>query len=118
MINTIEACERIKEEYNFLQAQNQNLKLECEKIAQEKTEMQRHYYYEMSYGLNVEMHKQTEIAKRLSAICAQLVPYLSQEVIILGFVYKPVNFLVNIKYFGVVFSINSKYQLQLNEQNK
>lgn len=79
MINTIEACERIKEEYNFLQAQNQNLKLECEKIAQEKTEMQRHYYYEMSYGLNVEMHKQTEIAKRLSAICAQLVPYLSQE---------------------------------------
>ena len=35
----------------------------------------------MSYGLNVEMHKQTEIAKRLSAICAQLVPYLSQEVI-------------------------------------
>ena len=43
MINTIEACERIKEEYNFLQAQNQSLKLECEKIAQEKTEMQRHY---------------------------------------------------------------------------
>ena len=37
-------------------------------------------YYEMSYGLNVEMHKQTEIAKRLGAICAQLVPYLSQEV--------------------------------------
>lgn len=81
MINTIEACERIKEEYNFLHAQNQSLKLECEKIAQEKTEMQRHYvmYYEMSYGLNVEMHKQTEIAKRLGAICAQLVPYLSQE---------------------------------------
>jgi groucho len=33
----------------------------------------------MSYGLNVEMHKQTEIAKRLSAICAQLVPFLTQE---------------------------------------
>ena len=43
IINTLEACERIKEEYNFLQAQNQSLKLECEKIAQEKTEMQRHY---------------------------------------------------------------------------
>jgi hypothetical protein len=83
MMSTLEACERIKEEYNFLQAQNQSLKLEIEKIAQEKTEMQRHYvmYYEMSYGLNVEMHKQTEIAKRLSAICAQLVPYLSQEVV-------------------------------------
>lgn len=34
----------------------------------------------MSYGLNVEMHKQSEIVKRLNAICAQLVPYLSQEV--------------------------------------
>jgi groucho len=114
MINTLEACERIKEEYNFLQAQNANLKLECEKIVQEKTEMQRHYvmvilyyilnvcyfffifyfffhfkYYEMSYGLNVEMHKQTEIAKRLGAICAQLVPYLSQEVNI--FVYLSVS---------------------------
>eukprot|EP00731_Ephydatia_muelleri_P014487 Em0008g207a len=36
-------------------------------------------YYEMSYGLNVEMHKQTEIAKRLNAICAQVIPFLSQE---------------------------------------
>jgi hypothetical protein len=36
-------------------------------------------YYEMSYGLNVEMHKQTEISKRLSALINQLVPFLSQE---------------------------------------
>ncbi|KAL4710980.1 hypothetical protein ACJJTC_017945 [Scirpophaga incertulas] len=36
-------------------------------------------YYEMSYGLNVEMHKQTEIAKRLNAIIAQILPFLSQE---------------------------------------
>merc|ERR1712117_661516 len=36
-------------------------------------------YYEMSYGLNVEMHKQMEIAKRLNAIIAQLLPFLSQE---------------------------------------
>nr|XP_029541910.1 transducin-like enhancer protein 4 isoform X1 [Oncorhynchus nerka] len=43
--------------------------------------MQRHYimYYEMSYGLNIEMHKQAEIVKRLSAICAQIIPFLSQE---------------------------------------
>uniref|UniRef100_A0A8D0EKI9 Groucho/TLE N-terminal Q-rich domain-containing protein n=1 Tax=Strix occidentalis caurina TaxID=311401 RepID=A0A8D0EKI9_STROC len=33
----------------------------------------------MSYGLNIEMHKQTEIAKRLNVICAQLIPFLSQE---------------------------------------
>merc|ERR1719394_1738175 len=61
-----ETCERIKEEFNFIQNQYHTLKLECEKLAQDKTEMQRHYvmYYEMSYGLNVEMHKQTEIGKR------------------------------------------------------
>ncbi|XP_072051361.1 transducin-like enhancer protein 4 isoform X2 [Amphiura filiformis] len=76
-----ESCDRIKEEFSFLQAQYHSLKMECEKLAQEKTEMQRHYvmYYEMSYGLNVEMHKQTEIAKRLNAICAQIIPFLSQE---------------------------------------
>lgn len=76
-----DSCDRIKEEFNFLQAQYHSLKLECEKLASEKTEMQRHYvmYYEMSYGLNVEMHKQTEIAKRLNAICAQIIPFLSQD---------------------------------------
>jgi len=81
-LNIVESIERIKEEFNFLQAQYHNLKLECEKLVQEKTEMQRHYvmYYEMSYGLNVEMHKQMEIAKRLNAIIAQLLPFLSQEV--------------------------------------
>ncbi|CAH0718175.1 unnamed protein product, partial [Brenthis ino] len=76
-----DTLERIKEEFNFLQAQYHQLKLECEKLASEKTEMQRHYvmYYEMSYGLNVEMHKQTEIAKRLSAIIGQVLPFLAQE---------------------------------------
>merc|ERR1719193_405146 len=80
-LNIVESIERIKEEFNFLQAQYHNLKLECEKLASEKIEIQRHYvmYYEMSYGLNVEMHKQMEIAKRLNAIIAQLLPFLSQE---------------------------------------
>uniref|UniRef100_A0A8C2UV05 TLE family member 4, transcriptional corepressor n=1 Tax=Chinchilla lanigera TaxID=34839 RepID=A0A8C2UV05_CHILA len=50
-----ESCDRIKEEFQFLQ------------------------YYEMSYGLNIEMHKQAEIVKRLNAICAQVIPFLSQE---------------------------------------
>uniref|UniRef100_A0A8C8DIM8 TLE family member 4, transcriptional corepressor n=1 Tax=Oryzias sinensis TaxID=183150 RepID=A0A8C8DIM8_9TELE len=76
-----ESCDRIKEEFQFLQAQYHSLKMECEKLASEKTEMQRHYvmYYEMSYGLNIEMHKQAEIVKRLNAICAQVIPFLSQE---------------------------------------
>merc|ERR1719219_1251455 len=33
----------------------------------------------MSYGLNVEMHKQTEICKRLDAIIRQVLPFLSGE---------------------------------------
>nr|XP_036874003.1 transducin-like enhancer protein 2 isoform X2 [Manis javanica] len=77
----LEICDRIKEEFQFLQAQYHSLKLECEKLVSEKTEMQRHYvmYYEMSYGLNIEMHKQAEIVKRLSGICAQIIPFLTQE---------------------------------------
>ncbi|XP_016367867.1 protein groucho-2-like [Sinocyclocheilus rhinocerous] len=76
-----ESCDRIKDEFQFLQAQYHSLKVEYDKLANEKTEMQRHYvmYYEMSYGLNIEMHKQTEIAKRLNAILAQIMPFLSQE---------------------------------------
>ncbi|XP_061426602.1 transducin-like enhancer protein 4 isoform X3 [Lethenteron reissneri] len=76
-----EACDRIKEEFQFLQAQYHSLKLECEKLSNEKTEIQRHYvmYYEMSYGLNIEMHKQMEIVKRLNAICAQIMPFLAPE---------------------------------------
>ncbi|XP_035379160.1 TLE family member 5 isoform X2 [Electrophorus electricus] len=80
---TSDSCDRIKDEFQFLQAQYHSLKLECDKLASEKSEMQRHYimYYEMSYGLNIEMHKQAEIVKRLNAICAQVLPYLSQEVL-------------------------------------
>ena len=41
--SVLEICDRIKEEFQFLQAQYHSLKLECEKLASEKTEMQRHY---------------------------------------------------------------------------
>uniref|UniRef100_A0A8B9ZD51 TLE family member 2, transcriptional corepressor n=1 Tax=Anas platyrhynchos TaxID=8839 RepID=A0A8B9ZD51_ANAPL len=76
-----ETCERLKEEFRLLQAQCHSLKLECEKLLSERTELQRHcvMYYEMSYGLNIEMHKQAEIVKRLHAICAQILPLLAQE---------------------------------------
>ncbi|KAJ6636497.1 Protein groucho [Pseudolycoriella hygida] len=61
-----DTLERIKEEFNFLQAQYHTLKLECEKLANEKTEMQRHYVM-------------TEIAKRLNALISQLLPCLQGE---------------------------------------
>ncbi|KAL9871384.1 protein groucho isoform X2 [Glossina fuscipes] len=76
-----DAMETIKQEYNFMQTQNHSLKLELEKLATEKTEMQRHYvmYYEMSYGLNVEMHRNMEIVKRLNTLINQLVPFLQPD---------------------------------------
>uniref|UniRef100_A0AAZ3NP23 Groucho/TLE N-terminal Q-rich domain-containing protein n=1 Tax=Oncorhynchus tshawytscha TaxID=74940 RepID=A0AAZ3NP23_ONCTS len=86
-----ESCDRIKDEFQFLQAQYHSLKVEYDKLSNEKTEMQRHYvmYYEMSYGLNIEMQKQTEIAKRLNAILAQIMPFLSQEVSLPSIVSSP-----------------------------
>lgn len=76
-----EMCDRLKEEYNFLQAQYHNMKMECDRLVQEKSDMQKHYvmYYEMSYGLNAEMHKHQEIAKRLNSIIVSIMPLLSQE---------------------------------------
>uniref|UniRef100_A0AAZ3PJ50 Groucho/TLE N-terminal Q-rich domain-containing protein n=1 Tax=Oncorhynchus tshawytscha TaxID=74940 RepID=A0AAZ3PJ50_ONCTS len=72
-----ESCDRIKDEFQFLQAQYHSLKVEYDKLSNEKTEMQRHYvmYYEMSYGLNIE------IVRRLSSLtlrptCPLLAPSL------------------------------------------
>uniref|UniRef100_A0A670KKL5 Groucho/TLE N-terminal Q-rich domain-containing protein n=1 Tax=Podarcis muralis TaxID=64176 RepID=A0A670KKL5_PODMU len=54
-----EILDRIKEEFQFLQNQYHSLKLECEKLATEKNRNPE--YYEMSYGLNIEMHKQVRL---------------------------------------------------------
>lgn len=69
-----------------MQQQYHSLKMDFEKLANEKNDLQRHYtmvrdyvYYEMSCGFNIEITKQTEIAKRLNVIIAQLLPYLAQE---------------------------------------
>lgn len=77
----LEHLERCKEEYNFLQNQLQQQRVDIDKLSQEKEVMQRHYmmYYEMSYGLNLEMHKQTEIAKRYNQILQQIIPLLPAE---------------------------------------
>uniref|UniRef100_A0A8C8IVU3 Groucho/TLE N-terminal Q-rich domain-containing protein n=1 Tax=Oncorhynchus tshawytscha TaxID=74940 RepID=A0A8C8IVU3_ONCTS len=72
-----ESLDRIKEEFQFLQAQYHSLKLECEKLASEKTEMQRHYVMVSPISTHI---LDTEIAKRLNTICAQVIPFLSQEV--------------------------------------
>ncbi|XP_029104822.1 transducin-like enhancer protein 4 [Scleropages formosus] len=76
-----ELLERIKDECRELQTQNHSLKVEVEKLLREKSEIQRHYVmsYERSYGLNVEMRRQTEISKRLNRLCSQMIPYLPRE---------------------------------------
>uniref|UniRef100_A0A8C7JKI8 Transducin-like enhancer protein 1 n=1 Tax=Oncorhynchus kisutch TaxID=8019 RepID=A0A8C7JKI8_ONCKI len=82
-----ESLDRIKEEFQFLQAQYHSLKLECEKLASEKTEMQRHYvmYYERSYVLNIERHKQVSLLQSsfapLYCVC-MCVPMQHQQQVI------------------------------------
>lgn len=48
----------------------------------ERVDMQRIcvVYYEMANGLNLEMHRQMEISKRLNAILNQVIPFLASEV--------------------------------------
>uniref|UniRef100_A0A8C6N766 Groucho/TLE N-terminal Q-rich domain-containing protein n=1 Tax=Melopsittacus undulatus TaxID=13146 RepID=A0A8C6N766_MELUD len=71
-----ESCDRIKDEFQFLQAQYHSLKVEYDKLANEKTEMQRHYVMVRDFN---QIWDQTEIAKRLNTILAQIMPFLSQE---------------------------------------
>ncbi|OXB59944.1 hypothetical protein ASZ78_008080 [Callipepla squamata] len=66
--SVLEICERIKEEFQFLQAQYHRC---CTSIAA-GTERR-------SRGAEFHLLFQAEIVKRLSAICAQIVPFLTQE---------------------------------------
>ncbi|KAG7270423.1 hypothetical protein CRUP_009144 [Coryphaenoides rupestris] len=75
-----ESCDRIKDEFQFLQAQYHSHLHFCFCFFFFFFFFFFCTYYEMSYGLNIEMHKQAEIVKRLNAICAQVIPFLSQEV--------------------------------------
>ncbi|KAG9509866.1 Transducin-like enhancer protein 3-A [Fragariocoptes setiger] len=76
-----ESCERIKKEFQALQGQYHSIRVELEKLAAEKSELQRSsvMYYEMSWGLNVECCKQSEISKRLNNIIISILPYLNSE---------------------------------------
>ncbi|VDO05112.1 unnamed protein product [Rodentolepis nana] len=77
----LETCDRIKEEFNYVQQQCHQLQSEREKLVSERVDMQRIcvVYYEMANGLNLEMHRQMEISKRLNAILNQVIPFLAAE---------------------------------------
>ena len=69
------------EEFTRIQTEEKQLRIEREPITAEKTEVQRQYglYYEMIYNSIYEMHKQTEITKRLITLLHQIIPYLTFE---------------------------------------
>jgi hypothetical protein len=62
--------DRIRDEYNALRQQLQNARVELERHAQEKENLQRQamVYFEMLSTCNLEVAKHMEIAKRLSSI--------------------------------------------------
>lgn len=76
-----DVCDRLEKEFSHMQSERAQLRIECEKLNAEKNEIQRQYalYYEMAYRLSYEMHKQTEITKRLIALLHQIIPYLTPE---------------------------------------
>ncbi|CAF1179025.1 unnamed protein product, partial [Adineta ricciae] len=76
-----DVCDRLEKEFSHMQTERAQLRIECEKLNAEKNEAQRQYclYYEMAYRLSYEMHRQTEISKRLMALIHQIIPYLTPE---------------------------------------
>lgn len=76
-----ESCDRIKREFDALQAANHSLRVEIEKLEKEKQEIHKQYimYYEMSYGLHIDVCKQKEIAKRLNNIILNILPIVSSD---------------------------------------
>uniref|UniRef100_A0A8C0G609 TLE family member 5, transcriptional modulator n=1 Tax=Chelonoidis abingdonii TaxID=106734 RepID=A0A8C0G609_CHEAB len=78
---TSDSCDRIKDEFQLLQAQYHSLKLECDKLASEKSEMQRHYVMVRLYSNSRGHGMEARGVPTLNGICAQVLPYLSQGAI-------------------------------------
>lgn len=76
-----ESCDRIKKEFDALQQANHSLRMEIDKLHNEKTELHKHFtmYYEMSYGLHLDVCKQKEIAKRLNNIILNILPIVTND---------------------------------------
>lgn len=76
-----ESCERIKKEFEALQAANHSLRVELEKVHAEKNENHKHLvmYYDMSYGLHVDKVRHKEIVRRLDGLIISILPMLSSD---------------------------------------
>ncbi|KAL3072706.1 hypothetical protein niasHS_017680 [Heterodera schachtii] len=73
--------DRVLDEYNHLQQQLHNVRVELEKSQQERDTLHRYslMYSETFFTLNFEMLKHGEIVKRLSGILSHVIPLLPQE---------------------------------------
>lgn len=76
-----ESWDRIKKEFEALQAGHHNLRMEIDKLHNEKNDVHKQFimYYEMSYGLHLDLCKQKEIVKRLNAIICSLYSFVPNE---------------------------------------
>lgn len=76
-----ESCDRIKKEFESMQAANHSLRMEIDKLHNEKAEVHKHFimYYEMSYGLHLDVCRHKEITKRLNQIIISILPFLSND---------------------------------------
>lgn len=74
-------CDRIKKEASALESASQSYRMELEKMSVEKGEIHKYYtmYYDMSYGLHLDVCKQKEIAKRLINIIMNILPMLPSD---------------------------------------
>ena len=78
---TPEFLDRIREEYNGLQAQCQHFKAQLEKQEQEKNEMNRQFCMatEMQYAIQLEMAKASESCKRLHNMVQQMAHFMPPD---------------------------------------
>ncbi|KAI6661672.1 Groucho [Oopsacas minuta] len=76
-----EPLDKIREQFALLEAHNLQLRLDSERLQAEKSELQKQQvmYYEMCYGLNMDVQKTSEINKRLTNLVTQYLPHLPQE---------------------------------------
>ena len=76
-----EPLDKIRDQFSLVESHNLQLRLETERLQAEKSELhkQQVMYYEMCYGLNMEVQKTSEINKRLANLVTQYLPHLPAE---------------------------------------
>lgn len=89
-----EYLDAIRQDYKVLETSLSQARADIQRLVDRNSELQGHYksvrfhvfsgfmvqYFDMSYHLNLEWHKETEVNNRLTNIITSLLPDLSEEV--------------------------------------